>query len=808
MKSNKTHIDNLLMKYNFKWFCFALLLLLSVASWLLIPFFNNEISWPAVSIIFLIITLLPVFPFLSNHFRKQRKKKLIEKLNECNGSLNYSSRLLLKNEAELNVIEALQVERITTHLKQNKASIKYEDYANAILVFFFLNVFVVLAFSFWFSKTPKIDTVIFTEQEAIIQQKNELLIVEDTLKLIHHNVTIKPPIYTNLKTITQKTLNISAPEGSTIIWNYKFNKKSAIPLLYFANKSLPFISNTNFSYSAKFQANENAIYTVTLNDSILSPYVNTVAEIKLVEDQNPIIKITDITAYEELDFNNINSINFNYVLSDDYAIANAAVHLIHSSGKGEGVSFKEDYIVLKGIENNASYKKTIDLKPYKAAPGDEFYIRIKATDNKPKKPNISYSSTYIMAVLDTSKTLATFEMNLGMDIEPEYFRSQRQLIIDTERLLKQQEELSNTAFKEESNNIGIEQKLLRLRYGKFLGEEFEGEIGVRKDETKVATTNEVAEVETIRFEEEHHHEHGEDCDHDEPHQHNEAADHHGHHNEETDYHEHHNEETDHHEHHTVNEKHVVEEGASEDEHEHHHEHDHHGHNHSTNEDPEAVEDLLTPFVHFHDSGEINTFFESEVKSKLKAALAEMWQSELQLRIGNPEASLAFQHKALKLIKEVQQASRIYVERVGISMPEIPIAKKRLTGELDAIDNFSSTASFEKGTKFSELKNILTQFNEINVERLKPSSISTSSIKLINNLMQRLLIDGKDDPVKFSKAIFLSQQLLINKNDTANNFYKLKRHLNTLMLRIEAEQSGKKITQNTRLNNLFQQYLHN
>ena len=62
----------------------------------------------------------------------------------------------------------------------------------------------------------------------------------------------------------------------------------------------------------------------------------------------------------------------------------------------------------------------------------------------------------------------------------------------------------------------------------------------------------------------------------------------------------------------------------------------------------------------------------------------MWDAELHLRMGEPQKALPYEYQALKLIKEVQQASRVYVERVGFEPPEIKVAEKRLSGELDEI----------------------------------------------------------------------------------------------------------------------------
>src|SRR5690606_781903 len=57
---------------------------------------------------------------------------------------------------------------------------------------------------------------------------------------------------------------------------------------------------------------------------------------------------------------------------------------------------------------------------------------------------------------------------------PAYFRSQRQIIIDAEALLEEKPRLASEEFERRSDLIGVDQRLLRLRYGQFLGEESEG----------------------------------------------------------------------------------------------------------------------------------------------------------------------------------------------------------------------------------------------------------------------------------------------------------------------------------------------
>ncbi|MEZ4904628.1 MAG: hypothetical protein R2822_24210 [Spirosomataceae bacterium] len=47
---------------------------------------------------------------------------------------------------------------------------------------------------------------------------------------------------------------------------------------------------------------------------------------------------------------------------------------------------------------------------------------------------------------------------MAMNILPEYFRSQRQIIIDTEKLLAKQKKMRCQEFNSTSNEIGFDQK--------------------------------------------------------------------------------------------------------------------------------------------------------------------------------------------------------------------------------------------------------------------------------------------------------------------------------------------------------------
>jgi hypothetical protein len=61
----------------------------------------------------------------------------------------------------------------------------------------------------------------------------------------------------------------------------------------------------------------------------------------------------------------------------------------------------------------------------------------------------------------------------------------------------------------------------------------------------------------------------------------------------------------------------------------------------------------------------------------------MWNAELQLRTFKPAKALPFEYKALRLLKDLQQQSRVYVAKTNIKTPPLK-SETRLTGELDKI----------------------------------------------------------------------------------------------------------------------------
>ena len=176
-----------------------------------------------------------------------------------------------------------------------------------------------------------------------------------------------------------------------------------------------------------------------------------------------------------------------------------------------------------------------------------------------------------------------------------------------------------------SDSIGVDQKILRLRYGQFLGEEFEAGRG------SAPTDGGDHEV------------HG---DHDE---------------------------------HTDADTSAPASAAKDDAQK--NELGDHDHGDESGQDTTFGNEgnVLAEYGHVHDQAEAATLLDPATRKILKSALDEMWQSELHLRTGEPAQALPYEYRALGFIKQVQQASRIYLARVGLELPQVD-ESRRLTGK--------------------------------------------------------------------------------------------------------------------------------
>jgi hypothetical protein len=308
------------------------------------------------------------------------------------------------------------------------------------------------------------------------------LVVKETVlpQVEQYELTINPPGYTAKPNRKQRQFTILAESGSNVHW--LINTSMPVDELSFIwndteRTSLKKNNKAGTSWTLSRMLTKPGFYQLILNGKKSDFY-----QVEIIPDQPAAIKIIYPAQHTTIDFGQPQKVDLKVLMTDDYGISNAYISATMASGKGEAVSFKEQKINLNTTFNNQrtiNVRQELLLNKLGMKPGDELYFYINATDNHGLQ---SRSDMYFVSIQDTTELMSLSGMDNGVNLVPEYFRSQRQIIIDTEKLLKERASIAEADFKKRSNELGIDQKMLRLRYGKFLGEEEETNIGATHDE--------------------------------------------------------------------------------------------------------------------------------------------------------------------------------------------------------------------------------------------------------------------------------------------------------------------------------------
>ncbi len=108
-----------------------------------------------------------------------------------------------------------------------------------------------------------------------------------------------------------------------------------------------------------------------------------------------------------------------------------------------------------------------------------------------------------------------------------------------------------------------------------------------------------------------------------------------------------------------------------------------GHDHGGAVDLNDMKSVVAEFGHAHDTGDASTLFDPGTRSTLAQALDAMWDSERALRQSKPKDALPHAYKALNLLKNAQQAGRIFLARTPPKLPPVDLSR-RLTGKREGI----------------------------------------------------------------------------------------------------------------------------
>ncbi|HWB25168.1 MAG TPA: DUF4175 family protein [Chitinophagaceae bacterium] len=567
-------------------------------------------------------------------------------LNNKYPALEESAGLLLKPATSLNVLEALQAEKILSALRQISRPPEFIKPLRAAGLTLLLAGIVCIA----------IAVVPFSpRKENNHPAKSVTLNVEEKILpgIKYTDITITPPLYTRQPVRHQKQFNLHAEDGAVVQWLLQTTSSAKSIKLIFNDSSaltLKPVNTNNTQWQAVKKITGNGFYQVMLDGNLSEFY-----KIEAIKDEPPVITITSPKPNITIEYGEPERININATVKDDYGVKTASIIATIASGSGEAVKFKEKTIYFsanfKGQLQQYDLQKMIDLHAMDMQPADQLYFYIKAVDNNNQEKR---SDIYIATLADTADLMESDVLIGDVKLKPEYFRSERQIIIETEQLLKDKDTIKLQEFNNRSNNLGIDQKLLRLRYGKFLGEENEPGEGVNNQNSTLSDPSNFGNANAV----------------------------------------------------------------------------------------------IDAFADKHDNAEDATFFTDDVKKQLKATLTEMWNAETRLRTFKPQEALPYEYKALRLLKDLQQKSRVYVAKTSFRTTPLK-PEKRLTGDLSKIIQPDIQITIPKNITGNEI--ISLSLGEL--EQLKlPGHAAGGNAQLLQQAMQLLGNKAAGEPAVYLQGL--------------------------------------------------------
>ncbi|WP_444996824.1 hypothetical protein [Aliikangiella sp. IMCC44359] len=623
--------------------CFIYALLISVSLicsliWSLYSFTHANV----IFIAFIVFTSLFAVLYYFEKVKAVNSNSVLEHLNRKEKVFEESVHLIIKKDTELNQLQLLQKRKNINHfeiLYQNGTLFNCLPKLSISNVF---KVFVCCMLAACAIKLVVHVTSYFLINAPLVNNRHSLEKVKaEPIKIIDSQIKVIPPAYTQKKAFETDDLNLKIIENSIVEWRFKFSDEN---LNYFlingsGNKDALEKNKQNEFVFTK-QIKQTAIYRIAYSSHDELTNIAGVYVIEVVLDKSPKVKITqpnktlvEIARTEKPLF------DISAIVNDDFGINKVEIIASVAKGSGEAVKFRDEkfqFESYQGSDLNREYKKRWLLTDLNMEPGDEVYFSIHVTDNKLPTPLTTKSSSMIVRWLDEQQVEMAAE-GLRINFIPEYFRSQRQIIIETEQLIADKNDLSEKIFQEKSIDLGQSQSDLKQKYGQYLGDEFgegPGEQHGLADGYHGGEEVVQGEVST-----------GVDAEHskdgDEKNHHRKSSSH------------------------------------SEVE---------HFHESNSEEHLGNAKQLIAQFTHEHNDIEVAALSSRDPKSWMKKAVNVMWQAELHLMLSEPSKALPYEYQAYQYLKLAKQAERIYVKRLGFEPPPVK-EDNRLKGELKDIVSY-------------------------------------------------------------------------------------------------------------------------
>ncbi|WP_460503543.1 DUF4175 family protein, partial [Hymenobacter agri] len=295
-------------------------------------------------------------------------------------------------------------------------------------------------------------------------------------------VNITYPPYTGKPAETiENGGNLTVPEGSTVRWEFATAATDELALVFQNPDETLAATGDDGTFTATRRIMRSQPYLLRLKNPASLNRDPISYQLTAVPDLPPALTLEAFSDTVTRRF-----LALGGTVRDDYGLTRAELVITVAKGQGEAVKFRELRRDLSGGLDGraqASLGSLLNMPKLGLTYGDELYFYLTARDNN---GHTARTDAYLVQWQDTAVAEGALDLGMGVKVAPAYFRSQRQIIIDTDKLLAEKPRLDAATFAARANALGFDQQTLRLRYGKFLGEESEAGIGAPAPRAPIA----------------------------------------------------------------------------------------------------------------------------------------------------------------------------------------------------------------------------------------------------------------------------------------------------------------------------------
>ena len=410
--------------------------------------------------------------WLSSKWRNVNTDNFLQHLNRRFPDFEESAQLLVQDASELGSLQLLQRDRAIAVYQKNLAQVERWqapiNYRPAVLILLSCLLLVLL--------TDRLGSLASRFLPASLIKPATLSAPGGVSGISGIAIRIEPPAYTGLAGIETDQLDIELPEGSLVEWNLTFEaNRDEYALQLPDDRQIILAPGNNSERHARAKIDKTGLYHIISIDNGAQQATGEIYSLTVKLDRAPDIRVIE-PEVSALEIPKTGPARFTSqaLVKDDYGVETVEILASVAKGSGEGVKFRDQKLQFdRSTETDKGllYQKEWDLEALGMEPGDEVYFTVIATDNRLPQANTGRSETLIVRWLEDRQTGLAAE-GLAIDFVPEFFKSQRQIIIDTEQLIEDESHLPVQAFKDSSYETGQAQADLKQKYGQYLGDEF------------------------------------------------------------------------------------------------------------------------------------------------------------------------------------------------------------------------------------------------------------------------------------------------------------------------------------------------